>query len=46
MASESEAWDFIFHTRPGEPSYAVIPRALAQGMARHGFLKPLHTRAI
>ncbi|BBP83128.1 hypothetical protein PHLH8_27700 [Pseudomonas sp. Pc102] len=46
MASESEAWDFIFHTRPGEPSYAVIPRALAQGLARHGFLKPLHTRAI
>lgn len=46
MASQSDAWDFIFHTRPGEPSYAVIPSALAQGLARHGFLKPLYTRAI
>ncbi|SDL76995.1 BRCT domain-containing protein [Pseudomonas indica] len=46
MAAQSTSWDFIFISRNGERAYTVIPSALAQGLARHGFLKPLYRSAL
>jgi hypothetical protein len=46
IAAQSPSWDFVVHVRPDQKSYAVIPSALARGLARHGFLKPLFKPAL
>lgn len=42
MAVASENWDFIFHNRPGERNYVLLPNALSQAFLQLGFLKPLY----
>lgn len=43
MAVASETWDFIFHNRPGDRNYVLVPSALAQAFLQLGFLKPLYS---
>ncbi|UEG63238.1 BRCT domain-containing protein [Stutzerimonas chloritidismutans] len=46
IAAQSTSWDFVFHTRRGDNGYVLVPSALAQGLAHHGFLKPLYMCAL